>query len=163
MPLSTSLLFLYLTKEGLSMATIAFAGLKFEVPDDWHNESTLVFSMPTTEGLSTPMAMNPQYTPPTANITVSWEKANGLSAKEFLDLRLGHIPQIFPGFEKQEAGLTDEGMPYAQYKVPAEPPFIQLVCVKASEDKLVCITGTALESTFSKARSQFFKTAQSLR
>ena len=114
------------------MATIAFAGLKFEVPDDWHNESTLVFSMPTIEGLSTPMAMNPQHTPPTANITVSWEKANGLSAKEFLDLRIGHIPQIFPGFEKQEAGLTDEGMPYAQYKVPAEPPFIQLVCVKAS-------------------------------
>ena len=122
MPLSTSLLFLYLTKEGLSMATIAFAGLKFEVPDDWHNESTLVFSMPTTEGLSTPMAMNPQYTPPTANITVSWEKANGLSAKEFLDLRLGHIHKYFQVLKNRKRDSPTRGCRMPNIKSPQNHP-----------------------------------------
>ena len=115
------------------------------------------------EDLKTPMAMQQQKVQSMANVTVTWEAAKDLTAQQFLDLRLAQIPQIFPGFEKQEVGRTDDGMPYAQYKVPAEPPFVQLVCVKASENRLVCITGTALESTFSKARAQFFKTAQSVR
>ena len=144
------------------MTTVNFAGLQFDVPNDWRNESTLVFSMPP-EDLKTPMAMQQQKIQSMANVTVTWEETKDLTAQQFLDLRLAQIPQIFPGFEKQEAGCTDDGMPYAQYKVPAEPPFVQLVCVKASGNRLVCITGTALESTFSKARAQFFKTAQSVR
>ncbi len=143
------------------MALIEFAGLEFEVPNDWRNESTLVFSMPP-DDLNIPMAMQKQETHSTANITVSWEEAKGLSAQEFLNLRLAQIPQIFPGFERQEEGNTNEGMPYVQYKVPAEPPFIQLVCVKPAGDRLVCITGTAMETTFAKVRTQFFKTAQSV-
>ena len=143
------------------MTTLQFAELQFQVPDDWRNESTLVFSMPP-DDLNIPLVTQKQETRSTANVTISWEEAKGLSAQEFLDLRLAQIPQIFPGFERQEEGATDKGIPYVQYKVPAEPPFIQLVCVKQLDDRLVCVTGTALESSFSKVRAQFFKTAQSV-
>ena len=143
------------------MQEIMFNGLRFTIPDAWTNHSTLVFALPTAD-LVTPKAMGKQTKQPPANVTISWEDVVGQTPEDFLKERMRTIPNIFPGLEMMEESFSSNDMSFIQYKVPADAPFIQLVCAKRVTDRMVCITGTALEAAFKNVKEQFLATAQSL-
>ena len=143
------------------MKQINYAGLTFTVPETWTNQSTLVFAMPPAE-LNAPFALNKQQSHSTANVTISREAAQGLNAQDFLSARMKTIPSIFPGFEQMDAALQHDSMPYVQYRVPADSPFIQWVCAKKIGERMVCITGTALEPDFDRVKELFRDTAVSI-
>ena len=72
---------------GVHVKEIDFNGLRFNVPKTWVNQSTLVFAMPAS-GLTAPMAMQKQESHSTANVTVTWETAGGLTSEDFLRQRM---------------------------------------------------------------------------
>ena len=143
------------------MQEIDFNGLRFHVPTSWTNQSTLVFAMPASD-FPTPMALQKHKTHSMANVTVSWESANGLTSEDFLKERMKNIPNIFPGFETIEETFSPTDLSFVQYKVPADTPFVQLVCAKKIGNRMVCITGTALEVMFGQVKDDFLATAKSL-
>ncbi len=146
---------------GVHVKEIDFNGLRFNVPKTWTNQSTLVFAMPASD-LAAPMAMQKQESHSTANVTVSWEAAGSLTSEDFLRQRMKTIPSIFPGFETMDEAYSAADLSFVQYRVPADTPFIQLVCAKRVGDQMACITGTALEPVFNTVKADFLATAESL-
>ena len=158
---SMSFLSAHHKNSGVLVQEVDFNGLRFNVPKAWTNQSTLVFAMPASD-LTAPMAMQKQNSHSTANVTISWEAANGLTPEDFLRERMKTIPSIFPGFEKMDECFSQTKLSFVQYRVPADTPFIQWVCAKRAGDQMVCITGTALEPVFNNVRADFLATANSL-
>ena len=143
------------------MQEIDFNGLRFSVPKEWTNQSTLVFAMPASN-LAAPLALQKQENTSTANVTIAWEEAKGLTPEDYLRDRMKTLPRIFPGFETLAEDFTNQVLASVQYRVPADTPFIQMVCAKKIGRRMVCVTGTALEASFSKVKEQFLETANSL-
>lgn len=141
---------------------IEFAGMSAEVPDGWTDESTITFAMPPHDSLSTPMSLNKQSSTPQGNVTISWEAApKDEDAEAYLKGRLELLSRAMPGFEQRGQGDVD-GLPYVEYAMNASMALLQIMFAKKVGDRMVCVTGTALEGAYAKARDHFADVAKSL-
>lgn len=144
---------------------VAFAGFKTDIPADWQDESTMVFSMRADAGLSAPMSLNPQRAMAQANIAISWEAAAGMAPQQYLDARLESLPKLVQGFElkgRGDAGQAGEPIPFAEYTVAGKTPMVQWLGVKRLGDTMVVLTGTALAKSYDKAKPHFLEAARGL-
>jgi hypothetical protein len=135
------------------------------VPDGWHDESTIIYSMPADTGLQARMSLNTQRPLPQANIAISWEDAGDLEAGRYLDDRLEQLPKLVQGFEvhgRGNAGSAEAPIPYAEYSVPAKVPLVQMLLVRRLGDLMVTLTGTALQKSYDKVKAHFIAAARGL-
>ena len=142
-----------------------FAGLQTEIPDGWVDDSTITYSMPAEADLGTPTLPSRQPTRGGANVTITWEGRGGGDPETYLQERLAKLGEALPVFklrDKGSLGEDDQLIAFAEFSIGGEVPMIQLLQVKLAGDRLVCVTGTALEAVYPTIRERFMETARTL-
>jgi len=108
------------------MRELSHGRLKLQVPDDWHDQSTLLFVAPRAAAETVPRA---QVTP---TLSVHFAFGAGLAANQLVDQETGKLARLDPAVERrpaqpfasplgegalQEVRFTLSGVPVAQLAV----------------------------------------------
>lgn len=145
---------------------ISFAGLETTIPDGWKDESTIVYTMPADVIAGPLIARQRKSEGGGANVSITWEDAAQVAPQRYLDDRLEQTLKALPGFRLLGTGdLGDVGdpIPCAEYALQAGRPMMQLLAVRRIRERIVVVTGTALEPVYAKARPFFVDAARALR
>jgi hypothetical protein len=140
------------------MKTVALKFNEFsaEVPEGWHDESQIIFTMPNTEGPA----------PSRANVVFTWENAQPGSESTYLEEHMRRLAGIVP-FRVLEEGHLGEGtdsMHFIEVQLGYEQrPMNQMLIAKRIDGKMAVITGTAMRHLYPQLRETFLEIARKLK
>ncbi len=120
--------------------------IALELPDGWHDRSTLLFVDP--QALAAPLSgrASPGVAPPNLGISFAPVPTGPLAA--YLDAETAkNIAPHLPGFSVLERGDAGDGAtPYIVYRANPGQPICQMVGAHVVGAVLVLVTGGALEA-----------------
>lgn len=142
---------------------LKFVDLVTEIPDDWIDDSSLTFSIPSPDDLSAPLANRPAGGP-CGNVTIKWDRDAGTaSARAYLDARLAELASSLERFtvdQRHEVDVGDGAMAIAECSLELEAPIKQLFAARRVGTLMVVITGTTFAGVFARWRDTFIEIAK---
>lgn len=131
-------------------------GLVTELPDGWHDESTMTFTIPPTD-VGQGQALSP------GNVVINWVDGNDAAPEEYLADLHKQFAEAFDNFEVLEEGELGPAIPFIRFQFDAGRDLQQMLAVRRVGSRMVIVTGTALGELFERYRDQFADVARSLK
>ncbi|OGQ80179.1 MAG: hypothetical protein A2289_13235 [Deltaproteobacteria bacterium RIFOXYA12_FULL_58_15] len=136
---------------------VEFHGLETVVPDGWHDESTIIFTLP--------MGGSRDAKERQANISITWDAHEQRDPHVVLDLKMKKLAKTLRSYQLIETGqleVESRAIPFVVYGFRATRAITQILFAKQTDVELILICGTATSEHFAEVRPHFEKSARAL-
>ncbi len=134
----------------------AFMGLVSELPDGWHDESTMTFTIPHID-VGEGQMLSP------GNVVINWVDGSHAEPEDYLADLHHQLQESFDNFETLEEGELAPQIPFIRFQFEAGRDLQQILAVRRIGNRMVIVTGTAMGEYFDRYREQFVGVARSLK
>ncbi len=139
-----------------------FSHFSCHVPETWLDTSTLRFMIPASATLSDPRLVTQKTHGTAGNVVITWERSAGRRPLDFIREQRDELRKSLSRF-RLVAESAEPEMPQLEYSFKnGDKQLKQLMCVRAIDDMLICIVGSARETAFETVRAPTLAIAESV-
>ena len=131
-------------------------GLVSELPDGWHDESTMTFTIPPVD-VGEGQVLSP------GNVVINWVDGTQAEPEDYLADLHRQLEESFDNFETLEQGELAPRIPFIRFQFEAGRDLQQMLAVRRIGNRMVIVTGTAMGEYFDRYRDEFAGVALSLK